>query len=105
MYKLKLIKKAKTPDELTWVLWPKEMEEAMGDRSRYRNSFKEWLESYKNDRVFKGWSYECPRLIAEDIYKPAFDRYFKDNLFEKLRIALIEWIVKYVESAQNAHKC
>jgi len=105
MDKLKLIKEAKDPKELTWVLWPKEMEEAMGDRSRYRNDFTDWVEQYKSKQPFTGWNYSSPELLAKDIYKPSFDVYFKDDLFKKLRIALIEWINWYVVDAHNAQKC
>jgi hypothetical protein len=96
--KIEWIELCKTPTELSFVIWTKELEQAMGDRSSYRLPFVEWIECYKNKLPYLGWKYATPKDLAEDIYKIEFDRFYKDKYYQRLRDSLIKWIDNYVKN-------
>lgn len=96
--RLKTMKEAKTPTELAYTIWTKQLEEAMGSsRDSYRNSFINWIEGYKAKTPPTEWSvYKTPNELADDIWQPYLDRNAEDKLWcGSLRAGLVEWINEY----------
>ena len=97
--RLDSLKRCVTLEELALNIWTPKQEEYMGDRSMYRNPFKEWIHSYKEGTTPSNWhGYKTPRQLAEGIWKPFLDRPDDYGWFSDLRDALVEWIEKYRES-------
>jgi hypothetical protein len=95
--RLQRMKDAKTPTELAFTIWTKELEEAMGSsRDGYRNPFIAWIECYREGIKPRGWSsYKTPKDLAEGIWQPFLDRKSDGNWFTELRKDLIDWIEEY----------
>lgn len=90
-----------TPADLAINIWPKKMDETIGDRSIYRNPFIEWIESYKAKTTPKIWnSYKTPSDLANGIWPSYLDRSDKNGLFLELRNTLVGWIESYTKNKQ-----
>ncbi len=96
--RLQIMKDAKTPTELAFTIWTKELEEAMrSSRDSYRNAFVGWIEAYRDKKKPKEWTkYKTPTELAEAIWEVRYDRNEEDKLwFGSLRSYLVEWINDY----------
>ncbi|MDR1504456.1 MAG: hypothetical protein LBT43_18570 [Prevotella sp.] len=91
------ISSCNSPEGLSWVIWTKELEEAMqSSRDCYRKPFVQWIDEYVADAPHVGWKYNTPRKIAEAIW--VVFRNEDDDHFEKLRSTLVDWIENYKET-------
>lgn len=96
--RLEEIKLASDPTQLSYAIWTKGLEEAMGSsKQEYRRCLVEWIVAYKGNRKPMYWSkYLTPEDLAEDIWPKYFDIDESDNLwFSSLRNELIKWINEY----------
>ncbi|MDR1338536.1 MAG: hypothetical protein LBK58_00500 [Prevotellaceae bacterium] len=77
--------------ELSFVIWTKEMEEAMrSSREIYRAPFRLWVEEYMHDLPHTQWQYETPYDLANDIWK--YHTIENRGYYEEIKDTLIEWI-------------
>jgi len=84
-----------TPEELSFNIWTKELEEAIGSRKEYRNGFVNWIESRKNG-TSPQWKYVNIKEFVEAIWPPYLDE-DKDDYFPLLRNALEQWVNEYIK--------
>jgi hypothetical protein len=95
--RIQVIKNAKTPEELSFLIWSKSLDVAMGSsRDIYRKPFVVWITEIKNGLDFSGWNYKTPKDIVEDIYKPYLDlddKEFYNNLRETIQHKIEEFIL------------
>lgn len=95
------IRNTSTPEELSWQIWTKGLEDAMqSSRDCYRIPFVKWINEYVNAQPHTGWNYKTPRALAEDIWRSF--RSEDDPHFENLRCILVEWIENYKTSKKEA---
>lgn len=92
--RLEEIKSCKTPEELSFVIWTKELENAIGSRRHYREPFIDWIKCYKFDKTPQWKDYKYPKDLVEGIWKPFLDEP-GDIWFKSLRETVIEWIEDY----------
>lgn len=96
--RLQVMKEATNPNELSFTIWTKQLEEAMGSsRQAYRDCFIEWIIAYKEKRKPNLWNkYQTPEDVAEAVWPKNLEMDESDNLwFGSLRAGLIEWINNY----------
>lgn len=96
--RLKSIDDCKTVKELSWNIWDERLEEAMGDRSDYRNWFTVRVNEYFNSHNFS------VKDISEEIYQPFLDSkddYLIQNIRFHLEQKLIQLKKEYNENSKN----
>lgn len=91
--------KAQTPEDMSYVIWTQKLKDAIGSRASYRNSFINWVKSYKEGIPPTEWgSYKTPTDLAEGIWQLYLDNNSDDKFwFDMLRATLIEWIENYAK--------
>lgn len=97
--RLQRMKEAKTPTELAYTIWTKELEQAMGSsRDHYRTPFVAWIEAYKNRTTpTQCTKYKTPEEFSEDLWNPKIVENDESDIlwFSSLRAGLVEWIKTY----------
>ena len=99
--RIEQIKTCKTPEELSFAIWPKDMDEKIGSRQSYRDGLTNWIHSFKNNTK-PNWKYKSPREVAEAIWQPYLDEE-NDIWFPSLRNTVEDWIHDYKNCKSN-HK-
>jgi hypothetical protein len=88
------LKNCLTPEELSWKIWTKELEDAMqSNRDCYRKPFVLWIEEYASNLPYSIWKYGTPMELANDIWVSFGNE--KDRHFDTLRTILVNWIENY----------
>lgn len=98
--RIQTLRDCKTPTEVAFNIWTKQMDGYMSNRDIYRKPFVEWIEAYKEGIYPRNRTdYKTPSDLAEGIWKKKYlDRDDDYGLFSDLRKALAEWICKYKTS-------
>jgi hypothetical protein len=87
------IRSCNSPEELSWVIWTKDLEEAMqSSRDCYRKPFVQWINEYTVGLPHAGWKYNNPHELAEGIWHVFIN---EDGHFKRLRNTLVDWIENY----------
>lgn len=95
------IRSAKNPNELSYTIWSKSLEEATSSKKTYRDSFVNWIES-KKDGIEPQWKhYKTPSDLAEALWDKNLDFDDDDRIwFSALRKELINWINQYLRTSK-----
>jgi hypothetical protein len=81
------IRNCKSPEELSFAVWTKDMDEAMqSSRDCYRKPFVQWVVEHASGIPHTGWRYKTTREFVEGIWPPFLDA--GDSHFENLRKVL-----------------
>lgn len=99
LHRTKTMSDCRTPSELSFVIWSKGFEEAVGSsRDAYRNAFVDWVQAYRDKVPPKQWTkYRTPEELVNDIWRPYLDRPQDTVWFTALRKTVSEWIKNYAQ--------
>jgi hypothetical protein len=78
-------------DEMSFVIWTKELEEAMqSSRECYRAPFRLWIYEYVHDLPHTQWQYKTPLDLANDIWK----YYLKEDepYYKQIKDTFVKWV-------------
>lgn len=101
--RLKEIRSAKTPEDLSFAIWSKEFEAAMGSsRQSYRDCLVEWVTALKEKRPPNLWNkYTNPLQVAQDIWKPFLNQDKTDEIwFGSLINEFVSWVNNYIKDGK-----
>ena len=93
------IKTCRTPDELSFAIWPKDMDNKIGSQNSYRDGLINWIHCFKTNTK-ANWKYKSPREVVEAIWQPYLDEE-NDIWFPSLRNTLEDWILDFKDSKSN----